>query len=147
MVVEFAVLMPVAIVVALIVFNLVQFASSCSRFDRVALDAVTSQGVAPAGNQNTETAVGAVQGALEQGMGDLHVEVSVRAEGPSMGGKGSGHELDFPVSPLLTRFVCTMRYEPWPRVGSIAGVHGGSPVALTHERSLTVDRYRAGVIV
>jgi len=147
MMVELAVLLPVAIVVGLVVFNLVRFSSACARFDRVALDAVCSQGVAPAGDQNTASSVAAVQAALDQAMDGLGVRTQVVADGPSAEGAAGGGGPAFPVSPFLTRFTCTMRYEPWPRVGFIAGVAGGTPLALTHERTLTVDRYRAGVVV
>lgn len=49
MTVELAVLVPVVIVVALTVFNLMRFVSACSAFDRIAADAVVSQGVSPKG--------------------------------------------------------------------------------------------------
>ena len=47
--VELAVMVPVCIVVALIVFNLCRFIEACATFDRVAMDAVISQGVSPPG--------------------------------------------------------------------------------------------------
>ena len=72
-------------------------------------------------------------------------EVSVGASGASAHSSGRG--LRFPVSPLLTTYTCTLRYRPWPHSFVIAGVAFSPPVALTHERTLTVDRFKPGVVV
>ena len=48
--VEMAVVAPVMIILALIVYNLMQFACAVARFDRVAPDVVLAQGVSPQGD-------------------------------------------------------------------------------------------------
>ena len=50
-------------------------------------------------------------------------------------------------SPLLTRFVCTLTYRPWPSLVRLPGVTFEAPVALRHERDIVVDRFRSGVVV
>ena len=55
--------------------------------------------------------------------------------------------ISFPVSPLLTDFVCTLSYHPWPSSFVIAGVSYDSPLVLRHSRSIVVDRFRSGVVV
>lgn len=146
MTVELAVLMPVIIVVGLIVYNLVRFLCLCASFDRLATDAVISQGVAPSGDQNQATAVTEVRSCLEQALDDPACSVDVRVEGIQEIGSATG-EISFPLSPLLTRFVCTLSFHPWPTSLSIAGVSYGPIAELTHEKVLVVDRYRPGVVV
>ena len=136
MVVELAVLVPVVIVIALTVLNLMQFVCLCATFDRVALDAIVSQGVA------TEE----VASCIREALASPRCEVSVQASSARQGGAG-GEGLTFPVSPLLTRFTCTLRYVPWPSSFVLVGVAYQSPVALVHERELVVDRFRAGVVL
>ena len=145
MTVELAVVAPVVVAVALIVFNLMGFIESCAAFDQAAMDAVIAQGVAPTGDQGRLRAVEQVRAALERSMeGRSRCEVDVRAEDVS-GDEDS--ESTLVISPLLTRFVCTMTYHPWPLALRMPGVRYGAPLVLTHERELVVDRYRPGVVV
>jgi hypothetical protein len=137
--------MPVAIVVALVVYNLCRFVEACAVFDRVALDAVVAQGVSPAGEQTSAAATGQVRASIEQALGMRSCEVVVSAAGASAASAREG--LSFPLSPLLTRYTCTLRYRPWPGSFVIAGVSMGAPVVLTHTRTLVVDRFRPGVVV
>ncbi len=146
MVVELAVLVPVVIVIALTVLNLMQFVCLCATFDRVALDAIVSQGVAPAGMQVEGVATEEVASCIREALASPRCEVSVQASSARQGGAG-GEGLTFPVSPLLTRFTCTLRYVPWPSSFVLVGVAYQSPVALVHERELVVDRFRAGVVL
>ncbi|MDO4404759.1 MAG: hypothetical protein Q4C09_06955 [Atopobiaceae bacterium] len=145
MAVELAVMVPVVIVVALVVYNICRFVEACATFDRVAPDAVISQGVAPAGEQSALAAAGEVQSCIEAALSMSSCEVTVDVSGPEPRSLGRG--LTFPVSPLLTTYTCTLRYHPWPSAFVIAGVHFAPSLALTHERKLVVDRFRPGVVV
>lgn len=134
MVVELAVLLPVVIVVALISYNVLRFSAACARFDRVALDCVVSQGVSAPGAQASYAAAPLVEAAIREAMGgddDLVVAVSEQAGN----------------LPHLTRFTCELSMRPWPSRLTVAGVRLGAPHLLRHERSLTVDRYRPGVVL
>ena len=143
MTVELAVVTPVVIVVALVVLNLMGFVEACAAFDQAAQDAVIAQGVAPSGEQSEEQAVAAVRSALTELLGrGERCEVEVRAEPVLEGAQGS-----FVISPLLTRYVCTLTYRPWPRLLRLPGVTYEAPVALSHECELVVDRYRPGVVM
>lgn len=87
MTVELAVVVPAAIVVALIVLNLMWFVDACAAFDQAALDAVVAHGVSPAGEQTGSAAVAQVTAALEQAMGrEGACEVEVSAQAVSGGG-------------------------------------------------------------
>ena len=82
MTVELAVLVPPAIVVALIVFNLMGFLDACAVFDQASLTAVVAHGVAPAGTQTAEVAEAEVAAAIRDALGREEVcEVEVRTSG------------------------------------------------------------------
>ena len=143
MAVELACLVPVALVVAVIVFNLVRFVEACAVFDRVALDAVVLQGVSPTGEQSLVSSVDAVRSSIAESFADMpscEIEVSAQTLDKSEGGS-------IAVNPLLTRYVCTLTFRPWPYSFSVAGVDAHVPLALTHEKSLVVDRFRSGVVI
>lgn len=144
MTVELAVVTPVVIVVALIVLNLMGFVEACAAFDQAALDAVISHGVAPAGEQTQIAAVDEVREALSEALGregTCEVEVSASAAGEG------ARDATFALSPLLTRYTCTLVYRPWPRLLRMPGITYEAPLVLRHERELVVDRYRPGVVV
>lgn len=144
MTVELAVVTPVVIVVALVVLNLMGFVEACAAFDQVALDAVVAHGVAPSGEQSEGRAASEVRSAIEELLGrEGRCEVGVRAEAVGMGATSSG----LVMSPLLTRYVCTLTYRPWPRLLRMPGVTYEAPLALRHECELVVDRFRPGVVM
>jgi len=145
MVVELAVMVPVAIVVGLIVLNLCRFAEACAIFDRLAPDAVISHGVSPSGEQSSLASAGSVKACIERGLASSRCEVSVSVSGAEPVALGRG--LTFPVSPLLATYTCTLRYRPWPGSFVIAGVPFRPPVVLRHTKTLVVDRFRPGVVV
>lgn len=145
MAVELAVMMPVAIVVALVVFNLCRFIEACATFDRVSVDAVVFQGVSPPGEQSVLNSAVEVRSAIEAALAMSSCEVLVEVSGAEPVRMGTG--LTFPVSPLLTTYTCTLLYKPWPSSFVLAGVPFGPPVRLTHKRTLVIDRFRPGVVV
>lgn len=144
MAVELAVLMPVIIVVALVVYNLARFVSLCATFDRVSMDAVLCGGVAPSGTQTVVHGVEEVRQALALAMGSPDAcEVDVRAEQVGAGGGSAVLSL----APALTSYTCTLMVRPWPSAFVLAGTRYDAPLVLRHERTLVVDRYRPGVVM
>lgn len=144
MAVEMAVLTPVVIVVALVVFNLCRFMGFCAVFDRASMDAITTFGVAGGEEQTVVASREAIRSHVAEAVGnEASCSVDVRSEGVS----GESSSAVFVISPLLTRYTCELIYRPWPSSIVIAGVSGGVPWALHHERSLVVDRFRPGVVV
>lgn len=142
MAVELAVLVPVVLVVALVILNLMRFVGACAVFDRVSLDAVVSHGVAPAGEQTNLVAVDEVGSCVKDALDDESYEVEVRAE--SLSGDGTGV---FSLASHLTRYTCTLVYRPWPTSLRLPGITYQAPLSLRHERTLVVDRYRPGVVL
>ncbi|MEE8723893.1 MAG: hypothetical protein SOI23_03895 [Atopobiaceae bacterium] len=145
MAVELAVLLPVVIVVALIDYNLMRFVGACAAFDHVAFEQIVAQGVSPRGDAR-EPAVDEIRVQIEQALQMKSCEVEVTAE-RMVASPGRSEGLTFPISPLLTRFTCTLSYHPWPSSFVVAGVSFRAPFALVHSRALVVDRYRGGVVV
>ena len=142
MAVEMAVMMPVVIVMALVVFNLMRYIEVCALFDRVSFDAVVGEGVSPAGEQSAFASTDAVQREIEASLAGWD-ECQVQVSSTKLGDDPSS---TLTLTAMLTRYECVLRYTPWPSSLSIAGVSMGAPVALEHRRVLVVDRYRSGVV-
>lgn len=140
--VEFAIVAPVLIVLALIVYNLMLFASACARFDRIAPDIVVAHAVSPAGEDAGSASTETVRRELEAAMDGYDVEVSVEVDA---GGEDGGSMLSLVGS--LRTYTCTIKMAPHPGGLSIAGVDLGAPAMLVHERSVTIDPWRPGVVV
>ena len=143
MVAEMAVVAPVMIVVAIIAVNLMWFLEASSRFDRLAPDVVAALAVSP-GAADGGSQEHAVTQALQEAMSDLRgvsVSVSARSLWDDLA-SGAG----FTMAPHLTRYECTLTYEPWPSSLTVAGIQAGVPACLVHTKVFTVDRYRPGVI-
>lgn len=144
MTVELAVLIPPAIVLAIVLYNLMGFIDSCAAFDRLSLDAVVAHGVAPGGTQTSEVATGEVEQAIRLALGrEGSCEVQVEAAPLS----DTGQAGEMLISPLLTRYTCTLLYKPWPRSIRMPGITVEVPLALKHERTLVVDKFRPGVVM
>lgn len=145
--VEMAIVVPVLLVLALITYNLMQFLAATARFDRVAPDIVLAHGVSPAlADGQAGTAASAceeIDRQLTLAMEGYNVEVDVSSE------QGTSEEGGDPMLGLvgsLRTYRCSFTYEPWPRSFSIAGVSLGAPALLRHEREVTVDPWRSGVV-
>lgn len=161
--VELAVVAPVLVVLALISYNMMVFVSASARFDRVAPDIVLAHGGSPsapvvdAGAEERGT-LDDVERELRCAMEGYGVEIEVEIVDGDRGGAPSadgvpgrqGGRADSPALGLvgsLRTFTCVMRYRPWPQGWSLAGVQLGTPFFIEHERSVTIDPWRSGVIV
>lgn len=143
--VEMAVVVPVLLVLALIVYNIMLFVAATARFDRIAPDIVAAHAVSPSGESDgsTDDSVGVIESQIEGAMAGYDVEIEVTC---TEGGASSGDDLLTLIGGLRT-YRCSMRMRPWPSSLSIAGVDLGAPVALAHPRNVTVDPWRPGVVM
>lgn len=142
--VEMAIVAPVLIVLALIVYNIMLFAGAVARFDRVAPDIVLAHAVSPEGEGTgglSDTSE-RVRAALDKAMEGYDLEIEVVSES---GADTQGSMLS--LAGTLMTYTCTMRFAPWPSGLSIAGVSLGAPAFLTHERAVTIDPWKPGVVV
>lgn len=144
--VEMAVVVPVLIVLALIVYNIMIFVSAVARFDRVVPDIAIAQGISVSASSNRDSADAearkAVKTQIEHAMDGYDVQIQVASDA----GKEDGDSMLALVGATKT-YVCTMRYSPWPSRLSIAGIDLGAPAILSHERRVTVDPWRPGVLM
>lgn len=141
--IEIAIIIPLVLVVAITMANIMEYLICCTLFDRVSLDAVLAHGVSPAGLQTELAAVAEVESAIEGAMGGnpaITIEVSAAALSSPSGFLAS-------LNPHLTRFTCTLRFKPWPQRIRFAGVSMEAPFEIVHTKSLVIDRYRPGVVV
>lgn len=148
--VELAVVAPVLVVLALISYNMMVFMSATARFDRVAPDIVLAHGSSSPtsesdGGAETWDVADAVAGELERAMEGYEVDIEVEVSEGGQGGLDGSEALGLVGS--LRDFNCVMRYRPWPQGWSIAGVELGAPLFMEHERHVTIDPWRSGVIV
>ena len=102
--VEMAIVAPVLIVLAIIVYNVMVFTSAVARFDRVAPDIVIAHGVSPA-EDGKEDAAEVIAAQLREAMEGYEVEIEVVCEQEE---DPSTTILTLIVSPRTYR--CTMRY-------------------------------------
>lgn len=143
--VEMAVVTPVLLVLALIVYNVMIFAGAVARFDRVVPDIVLAHAAAPGGegDESSIDASATVQAQIQNAMEGYDLQVEVSSEQGTASSDGGLLSL----SGTFRTYTCTMHYEPWPSSLSIAGVSLGAPAVLTHERAVTVDPWRPGVVM
>ena len=143
--VEMAIVTPVLLALALIVYNIMVFAGAVARFDRVVPDIVLAHAVAPGGEGDDSSidASARVQTEIQAAMEgyDLQIEVS------SEQGTGTADSGLLSLSDTFRTYTCTMSYKPRPGALSIAGVSLGAPATLAHERAVTVDPWRPGVVM
>ena len=123
--VEMAVVTPVLLVLALIVYNVMIFASAVARFDRVVPDIVLAHAVAPGGegDESSADASATVQTQILNAMEGYDLQIEVSSE---QGAEASDGGL-LSLSGTFRTYTCTMHYEPWPTSLSIAGVPLGAP--------------------
>lgn len=143
--VEMAVVTPVLLVLALIVYNVMVFASAVARFDRVVPDIVLAHAVAPEGegDESSIDASATVQTQILNAMEGYDLQIEVSSEQGATTSDGGLLSL----SGTFRTYTCTMHYEPWPSSLSIAGLSLGAPAQLSHERVVTIDPWRPGVVM
>ena len=143
--VEMAVVTPVLLVLALIVYNVMVFASAVARFDRVVPDIVLAHAVAPEGegDERSIDASATVQAQILNAMEGYDLQIEVSSEQGAATSDGGLLSL----SGTFRTYTCTMHYEPWPSSLSIAGLSLGAPAQLSHERVVTIDPWRPGVVM
>ena len=133
MTVELAAAFPVLIVVAVIAVNACAFFHECAVFDRVASEAVRVHAAAPAYGQTSGTACASIEQALQSELDAPNLAIAV-----SRGAVGADFD----------KYTATLEYYPMLfGMGLRSEVFGVALPHLTHEVSLVVDTYKAGVVI
>lgn len=130
--IELVVVLPAALIIALVVVNALTFFSECAAFDRSSRNAVRLCATSLNYGQTVADSVGKVQALLEEGLtaDNLTAEVSAEQE-------GLGH----------TRFTMKLRFRPTLfGMGLRDQVLGIALPALEHTESIVVDSYKPGML-
>lgn len=133
MTIEFVVLFPVMLMIALIAFNSMLFLSECAAFDRVFRESVCVFAPSPASDESSDRICAAVEGALDRFDQKDHLTCGVTQSAHDNG---------------LTTFTATLSYTP-----SIFGaypIHRVFDIELApiqHSVQIDIDRYRPGAFL
>lgn len=131
--VEFAVVFPVLIIVAVIAVNALLFFSECALFDRVSREAVRVHATSPAYGQGLEQSCALVEGTLSAACSHSNVSTRVSVEGVQ-----GGH----------AAFTATLEFAPTLfGLGLKSEVFGIALPKLTHHARFVVDSYKPGVLL
>ena len=95
------------------------------------------------GDESSADASATVQTQILNAMEGYDLQIEVSSE---QGAEASDGGL-LSLSGTFRTYTCIMHYEPWPTSLSIAGVPLGAPTTLSHERAVTVDPWRPGVVM
>ena len=133
MTVEFAVVAPVLLAVAVIAVNALLFFSDCAAFDRVARQAVRICATSPAYGQGLEQSRAQVASLIEGSLDQPYLDSRVAVEGAAGGHATFSATLEF--SPTLFG------------LGLKSSVFGVALPHLEHTVALTVDAYKPGVVL
>lgn len=130
MAVEFAVVVPIIMVVMVIVIDMMVFASECARFDQLAPQRVIALASSPGRDSySAESRASAIQDALNSDFGKQGSSVEVSVDDASM-----------PFASMSV-FHCTFKFAPWPL--SLAS----SPAVIEHACNFAIDPYTPGELL
>ncbi len=132
MTVEFVVMFPVMLLIALTAMNAVLFLSDCAAFDRVFRNAVCTYAASPAYGQGPAQSSALVQAAMEEEFTEDNLSISVSSSGVEGG---------------IVSFSGKLTFEPTLfGKGRLGGVFGVAFPALNHESKLSVSAYKPGAV-
>lgn len=133
MTIEFVVLFPVMLMIALIAFNAILFLSECASFDRISRESASVFAVSPESGRSTDQICAQIKGALDTFEQKDYLSCSV-----SSSNHGGG----------LTAYTATLLFTP-----SIFGAYPLRKVfdieltLIEHSIQIIVDSYKPGVFL
>ena len=133
MTIEFAVMFPVMLMIAVIAFNSMMFLSQCAAFDRLFRNAVCVYAPSPASEQGPDQICALITNDLDAFSEKDSLDCSVSSNGRSDG---------------LVTYTGTLFYTP-----TLFGTHplrqvfGVALPSIEHNVQMTVDHYRPGVFL
>ncbi|MCL1797823.1 MAG: hypothetical protein FWG24_05895 [Eggerthellaceae bacterium] len=133
MTVEFVVVFPILIIVAVIAVNALLFFSECAAFDRIARDAIRIHATSPAYGQTTEQSLAQIEQTLKTQCDKDYLDTNIVVSGSTLGHVTYTVELVF--SPTL-----------FGR-GIRSAVFGVAMPQLHHAVTMTIDTYKPGVLL
>ena len=133
MTIEFAVMFPVMLMIALVAFNSIMFLSQCAAFDRIFRESVCVYAPSPASDQASGQICAQINSELESFQEKDYLECTVASSAQSNG---------------LTTYRGTLAYTPtvfgaYP----LRQVFGVALPSIDHTVQMTVDSYKPGVFL
>ena len=139
--VEAALVLPIMIVLAFIIYNLMIFGSLCSRFDVVAKNCVIACAASPNNSGDNTAIIQEINQDIRDAMGDGEYQIEVEADLEE-----SHSDNIFELLRKPDTYHVTLIYTPWPSRLQFAGIDGRVPIYLKHEVDVVVDSWKPGVI-
>mgnify|MGYP001667791150 CR=1 FL=1 len=133
MTIEFVVLFPIMLVIALIAFNSVLFLSECAAFDRIFRESVSVLAPSPASDESSDRICAQVEEGLDRFTQKDHLSCSVSANGRS----------DGMVVYSGTIFFTPTIFGAYP----LRSVFGVALSPIEHTTQIAVDAYKPGVFL
>lgn len=133
MTIEFVVLFPVMLIIAIIAFNSVLFLSECAAFDRIFRESVSMLAPSPASDESSDRIGAQVEGNLDCFTQKAYLSCSVSASGRS----------DGMVVYSGTLFFTPTIFGAYP----LRSVFGIALSPIEHTAQITVDTYKSGVFL
>lgn len=142
MTVELACVLPVMIVLALILLNVMVFLNCSAEFERTALQAIVIHGEEAKSSSDLAQKARIIEELLSKVFeNNERVSFAVTIM-PEKNSAGTFKLLS--LIPQLYRYECEMTYTPYPLKGLFGIVDYEAPLVLTQKVSLVVDTYRKG---
>lgn len=133
MTIEFVVLFPMMLIIAIIAFNSVLFLSECAAFDRIFRESVSVLAPSPASDESSDRISAQVEESLDRFTQKAHLSCSVSASGQNDGMVVYSGTLFF--SPSI--------FGAYP----LRSVFGIALSPIEHTAQITVDTYKPGVFL
>jgi hypothetical protein len=145
--VELVICAPVLLALAVVTVDLMVFLGDCAQFNRVSAESVRVVAAAPGegayGDAGCEQAICEQIRADMGGVERLSFEVTSSDVSSTFDSSQVSTSL-LSMTPGLRRYICTMRFVPWPLQRGLFGIEVSG---IDHRRTYVLDPYRPGVVV
>ncbi|MDO5044958.1 MAG: hypothetical protein Q4E22_06670 [Coriobacteriia bacterium] len=143
MFVEYALLLPVVLILIIVLINLFWYVRAVVHFDQISTNAVLAHASSPSASHESNSH-DLVRQAIEKSLKDFkRIEISVSSEGLD---SDENTKALFSLKAHLKKYTCTLVYEPWPLSFGVGDFDAKIPLQLKYEKSLVIDPYRPGVV-
>ena len=136
--VELAVIIPIVLVVAIIVWQVMEYLVLCARFDRVTEDIIRVYAIESPTARSSSSLCTDLASRIEEMMDtSAHIRVRVAID---VDAANSIYDL----LPTTVTYVCRLEFSPWPGTGrtiDIAGTSTGIIPMFTHTKKLVAGSF------
>lgn len=133
MTIEFVVLFPIMLIIAIIAFNSILFLSECAAFDRIFRESVSVLAPSPASDESSERICAQVEGSLDQFTQKTYLSCTVSSSGRS----------DGMIAYSGTLFFTPTIFGAYP----LRSVFGINLSPIEHSVQIVIDAYKPGVFL